>query len=161
MARTHVVTALEAKYARLLGFQNRLRHPSRSLAADLVHIVAVMRLFDPSWDKNAVKPVAPRFPSRWRNKGEGIRAAFVAIKSAERPLSATEIARAAYLVRGMTPPCNDELRLVGSDLIYSLRRHLGERLIGIEGRPVRWFVTPPASNIPSTGATGERSSQPS
>ena len=68
-----------------------------------------MGLFDPSWDKASVKPVAPKFPSRWRKKGEGVRAAFTVIKAAQRPLSATEIAREAFVVAGMVVPCNDEI----------------------------------------------------
>jgi hypothetical protein len=136
MARQHVVTALERKYVRLLGFQMRLRQRSLSLVADLEHIEAVIRLFDPAWDKASVKPVAPKFPSRWRKKGEGVRAAFTVIKAAQRPLSATEIAREAFVVAGS----NDELRLVGTDLIYSLRNHLGGRLVGVGVRPVRWVL---------------------
>ena len=97
-------------------------------------------MFDPSWDKASVKPVAPKFPSRWRKKGEGVRAAFAVIKAAQRPLSATEIAREAFVVAGMVPPCNNELRLVGADLIYSLRNHLGARLVGVGERPVRWAI---------------------
>lgn len=146
MARSHVVTALEGKYARLLGCQERLRHPSRSIAADLAHIEAVMRLFDPFWDKASVKPVAPRFPSRWRRKGDGVRSAIEAIKHADRPLSATEIALAAYRTFGREPPAIIELRIVGTDLIYSMQRHFGDRLIVTEGRPRRYRLTPPAAN---------------
>lgn len=140
MARPQVVNTLEAKYARLLGCQNRLRRPSRSIAADLVHIEAAIRLFDPSWDKAAVKPIAPRFPSRWQSKGEGVRAAIEAVKQAGHPLSATEIAEAAYRICGREPPSIIELRLVGTDLIYSLRRHFGDDLATIEGRPARWIL---------------------
>ena len=98
-------------------------------------------MFDPAWDKASVKPVAPKFPSRWRKKGEGVRAAFTVIKAAQRPLSATEIAREAFVVAGMVPPCENELWLVGADLIYSLRNHLGERLVGVGVRPVRWALS--------------------
>lgn len=140
MARPQVVNTLERKYARLSGCQVRLRRPSRSIAADLAHIEAVIRLFDPAWDKAAVKPIAPRFPSRWQSKGEGVRAAVEAIKQADRPLSATEIAHAAYRVCGREPPPRIELRLVGSDLIYSLRRHFGDRLVAIGERPTRWEI---------------------
>ena len=146
MARPHVVTALEGKYARLLGFQARLRVPSHSIAADLAHIEAVMALFDHTWDKITIKPIAPRYPSRWRKKGEGVRAAFAAIKAAQGPLSATEIAREAFVEAGMVPPCNNELRIVGTDLIYSLRNHLGERLTAIGDQPVRYWLRPPAAN---------------
>jgi hypothetical protein len=140
MARPHVVTALEGKYARLLGCQRMLRRPSLSITGDLEHIEAVMRLFDPHWDKAGVRPIAPRFPSRWRKKGEGVRAAFAVIKAAQTPLSATEIAHGAYLVAGLTPPCVEELRIVGTDLVYSLRNHWGEALVMVEGRPRLWWV---------------------
>jgi len=152
MARPQVVNTLEAKYARLLGCQNRLRRPSRSIAADLAHIEAVIRLFDPAWDKAAVKPIAPRFPSRWQSKGEGVRAAIEAVRQADRPLSATEIAQAAYRICGREPPPAIELRLVGTDLIYSLRRHFGSELVASGGRPIRWQVMPPAANsLPISG----------
>ena len=146
MARLHVVTVLERKYARLLGCQAKLRRPSLSIAADLAHIEAVLRLFDSKWDKAAVKPITPNLPSRWRKKGDGVRAAFAAIKAAQRPLSATEIARAAFVLTGLVPPCKHELALVGSDLIYSLRNHLGDGLVGVGVRPVRLQVKQPAAN---------------
>jgi hypothetical protein len=141
MARQIVVSVLERKYARLLGCQSRLRRPSLSIAVDLAHIEAVVRLFDPAWNKAVVKPIAPKLPSRWRKKGAGVRMALEVVKKARQPLSATEIAREAFLVAGMAVPCNDELRLVGADLIYSLRRHFGEQLTMIEGRPARWILS--------------------
>ena len=134
MARPHVVTTLEAKYARLLGFQLRLVRPSLSIAADLDHIEAVTRLFHSDWHKGAVKPIAPRFASRWPKKGVGIRAA---ISVAECPFSATEIAHATYLRLGCAAPSTREIAIVGTNLIYSLRRHFGDRLamigVGLSG----------------------------
>jgi hypothetical protein len=147
MARQIVVSVLERKYARLLGCQLRLRRPSLSIAVDLAHIEAVVRLFDPAWNKAVVKPIAPKLPSRWRKKGAGVRMALDVVKKVGQPLTATEIAHATYLASGMEPPSPLELRLVGSDLIYSLRRHFGEQLTMIEGRPARWLlVRPPAAN---------------
>ncbi len=156
MARKHVVTTLERKYARLLGHQAKIKYTSLSLVKDMAHIEAVIRLFEPLWDRDCVKPIMYRGESRWAKKGQGSRAAIEVMKKAAKPLSATEIARAAYLECGMEPPGNDELRLVGTDLIYSLRRQFAGQITMIEGRPRRWMLAatrPPAANIPSTDAT--------
>lgn len=39
---------------------------------------------------------------------------------------------------GTLPPCNKELQLVSTNLIYSLRNRLGERLVGVGISPVGW-----------------------
>ena len=156
MARLNVVSTLERKYARLLGCQARLRRPSLSIAADLEHIEAVVRLFAPAWDKERVKPIAPVMPSRWRKRGHGIRSAIKALKQAERPLTATEIAHATYLAFGSAPPCERELAIVGTDLIWSLRRHFAGALTVIEGRPRRYRLTPPAASSLSTDGSPAR-----
>ena len=136
MARSNIVKTLERKYARCIGAQRA--NPSPSIKSDIAHITAVIRMFDPQWDKQAVKPIAPRTASRWHKRGHGIRAALVAFKAADRPLSATEIARATYVVLGREPPHNDVLRIVGTDLSYTLRIVLGDSLDVIEGRPRRY-----------------------
>ncbi len=140
MARPQIVTTLERKYARLLGRQVKLGHASFSVARDMAHIAAVIRLFDPLWDNAGIRPIMPRGPNRWAKKGQGIRAAIAVMKKATKPLSATEMAKAAYLESGMVPPGNDTLRLVGTDLIYSIRVHFAGRLGVIEGRPRRWAL---------------------
>lgn len=138
MARKNVVTTLERKYARLLGHQAKMADASLSLTKDMAHIEAVIRLFEPLWDKASVKPIMYRGPSRWARKGQGSRAAVEVVKQAVASLSATEIARAAYLHCGMEPPHNNELRLVGTDLTYSLRNIFGAALVASGTRPVRY-----------------------
>lgn len=149
MAQPHVISALNRQYARLLG--RRLKQPALSLSEGLAQIEAVARMFQPDWSGADIKPILPRGPSRWLSKGEGTRAAIEAVKQASRALSATEIAREAYLVMGMVPPHNDELRLVGTDLIYSLRRIMGDKLVATGSRPVRYRLKPLAANNPPTG----------
>ncbi len=157
MARSHVVTGLEYRYARLLGLQATSQNGER--AANLAHIRAVILLFEPHWDSDAVRPVAPRTPVRWRRKGDGFKFAVQALREAKRPLSATEIAIRALDLSGIDLPPASYHRIIGTDLSYGLRRLFGDALQIIEGRPRRYRLMPPTSNIPSTGATGERSSQ--
>ncbi len=143
MARPQVVTTLERKYARLLGLQSKLPSACPALAQDIAHVAAVIRMFEPDWDQSSVKPVMYRGPARWAKKGQGSRAAMEVVRHADRPLSATEIARAAYLHCGLEPPHNNELRLVGADLAYSLRRHFGGALVASGKRPVRYRLRKP------------------
>jgi hypothetical protein len=142
MAQSHVISALNRQYGRLLG--RRSKQPDlTALQADLAHVEAVVRMLEPDWNGTAIKPIMPRGPSRWGRKGDGTRNAIEVIKRADKALSATEIAREAYVIRGMTPPHKDELRLVGTDLIYSLRRIMGDRLVAIGSRPVRYRLRLP------------------
>jgi hypothetical protein len=142
MAQSHVISALNRQYGRLLG--RRLKQPDlMTLQADLAHVEAVARMFEPDWCCAAIKPILPRGPSRWTRKGDGTRAAIEAIKRADKALSATEIAHEAYVIRGMTPPHKDELRIVGTDLIYSLRRIMGDRLEAVSSCPVRYRLRLP------------------
>ena len=140
MARPVVVTSLERHYARLRGRQIKLTEPSPEIVDDIAHIEAVLRMFEPEWDGATVRPIAPRGPSRWRKKGEGTRVAIKAVMCADRPLSATEIAREAYMISGLTLPLNNELRLVGTDLIYSLRRLFGDMLVATGECPVLYHL---------------------
>ena len=140
MARSNIVKTLERKYARLLG-QHRAS-PSRAIAADLRHVEAVLRMFEATWNRSAVRPIAPRAPIQWGKRGIGVRFAATVLRHAQGPLSATEIARAAYLASGLPMPAPRAVTLSGADLIWSLRRYFGERLTVIDGKPLRYLVTP-------------------
>ncbi|MEP6785081.1 MAG: hypothetical protein ABI898_04985 [Sphingomonadales bacterium] len=154
MARSHVVSGLERRYARLLGAQLKRQHPSAFVESDLASIARVIRMFDPDWDRESVEPVAPRSPRVWGQRGRGVRAAMRVLQEADIPLSPFEIAHAAFAASGLPMPPKRTIMLSGADLIYSLRRHFGERLAVIEGQPCRYFVTPPAANSPPTGGSG-------
>jgi hypothetical protein len=150
MARSNIIKTLERKYARLLGQQRTT--PSRAIAADLRHVEAVLRMFEATWDRSAVTPIAPRAPIQWGGRGIGVRFAATVLRQARGPLSSTEIARAAYLASGLSMPAPRAVTLSGADLIWSLRRYFGERLAMIEGRPRRYQLMPPAANIQQTPA---------
>ena len=138
MGRSHVISGLEARYARLLG--RLAKEGSQRVAADLCHIEAVIRMFDPHWSPDTVKPIAPRTPIRWRRKGDGCHHALQVLREADRPLSATEIATRAIARSGIAPPPHEHHRIIGTDLSYALRKLLGDGLIVIEGRPRRYSI---------------------
>jgi hypothetical protein len=151
MARPHVVTALERKYAHLLGCQKRLRYPSLSLTADLAHIEAVMRLFDPSWDKAGVRPIIPYTPSRWRKKGLGMRTTIEILKRADTPLTTREIATQVLERLSLPKPDRWEFNSLCASFHTSLSHQIDKGLVMVEGKPKRWLLKPLAANSPSTG----------
>ncbi|NJS14566.1 MAG: hypothetical protein HC788_08120 [Sphingopyxis sp.] len=136
MARSHVVTGLERRYALLLGLQ--AKGATDAIVTDLSHIAAVIRMFEPHWSPDTVKPIEPRAPIRWRRKGDGFQYALQVLREADRPLSATEIATLAIARSGITPPPQQRLRTIGTDMSYGLRKLLGDDLVVIEGRPKRY-----------------------
>jgi hypothetical protein len=143
MARRIIVTTLERKYAHLLGCQKRLRYPSLSLAADLAHIEAVVRLFDPSWDKAGVRPVIPSTLSRWGKKGLGMRTAIEILKRADTPLTTRKIATQVLERLGLPKPDRWEFNSLCASFHTSLSHQIGKGLVVVEGRPRRWAFSVP------------------
>jgi hypothetical protein len=152
MARSHVVSGLEGRYARLLGIA--AKGESAAIANDLRHLEAVIRMVEPDWSPDTVKPIAPRTAIRWRKKGDGLRYALEVLREAERALSATEIATLAIVRSGIAPPPQEYHRIIGTDVSYMLRKLLGDELLIIEGRPRRYAIKPPAANTQPKSATG-------
>lgn len=138
MGRPHVVIALERKYAQLLGHQSRIPYPSLSLAADMAHIEAVMRLFDDTWDKSKVQPFVRSTPSRWIKKGLGMRTAFELLRQADAPLTTRQIVTQVLERLGHPKPDRDEFNKLCANFHINLSYSVGRGLVMLEGRPARW-----------------------
>ena len=72
MAETHVLSALNAKHGHIKGQIVALDAQATQLRIDLDHIEHVIRMFQQDWRANN-DAVAPRKPSRWDKRGQGIR----------------------------------------------------------------------------------------
>lgn len=155
MAETHVLSALNAKYARLAGELRKLDKQADKLRRDIVHVEATIRLFRADWAKEAVAPVAPLRPSRWGGRGQGLRLALQALRETDQPMTAREIAAKALAMRGIELPDGKSLSAVAGTIAACLERRAGDCVSMIEGRPKRWMlVKPPAASSPSTGGSG-------
>jgi hypothetical protein len=69
MAEPHVVTALVAKRAELAGQIQALEKQVAQLRADLVHVDAVWRMFNPAADPAAIPAKRPYRRRRWFKEG--------------------------------------------------------------------------------------------
>jgi hypothetical protein len=137
MAETHVLSALRAKYDELLGQLDSSRRRTARLHDDLAHVEATIRMFDPEWDKASASAKRPHRPSRWAKRKEGVRLYLQALREAEEPLTARDIAERALRLGGYPFASPAALKAMIRPVTSALSRRpdFVERL---PGRPARW-----------------------
>lgn len=98
----NVLYALTRKRAEIAGQIEHNQLALRRLIAELDHIDAAIRIFNPSIDIGAIpsKPVPPRHAAF---KGEVTRIVFKALRTASGPLTSRDIALLLMKERGLNP----------------------------------------------------------
>jgi hypothetical protein len=140
MAETHVMSALQGKYRRVMGQIAALDEQADKLRTDLDHIEAVIRMFQEDWRAENATAVMPYKPSRWRKHGYGVRTALSVLREATEPMTGREIALAVCARAGMPAPAKKELYTITSPLNMALGRRVGRGVERIEGRPKKFSV---------------------
>lgn len=133
MAYVQALHALRRRYAETLGGQ----HP----ADDLEPLAAVIRMFSPSEDLNAIEAIRPYVNRRGRWGPVWARATIEVLRTANAPMSAAEIARRVLADRGMDGD-QAAFKNVQSSILTTLRTKPGVFRSG--GGPVRWSLRGPA-----------------
>ena len=140
MSETHVLSALKAKHGHVKGQIVALDAQATQLRIDLDHIEHVIRMFQQDWRANDAA-VAPRKPSRWDKRGQGIKTALEVLREAREPMTAREIVLAVWARTGLPIPSKQELYRITSTFNSALGRRVGKGVVMIEGRPKRWMVS--------------------
>lgn len=98
----NVLHALTRKRAELAGKIEHAQLEVRHLIAELDHIDAAIRIFNPAVDISAIrsKPVPPRHAAF---KGEVTRIVFDTLREADGPVSSRDIAKVLMAQRGLNP----------------------------------------------------------
>lgn len=135
MAETHVLSALKRRYAVTLG-QSATNPASNALADDLAHLGAVILMFSPCEDLAAIAPIRPHRPDR----GHWSRDAIRALKAADGPLRAYDIARMVMATQGIDPSDRRRLESIACGLYPVLGRLAEQGLVQASGKPRRWAV---------------------
>ncbi len=134
--RSHVVTALRRKYAELKG---ELKYAAALDTGPLVlainQVGCVLRMFSPDEDLTAIAPVRPYAHDRraWA------RTALDILRTANRPMTARELARRVLAATGAAPT-PDTLSSVECSLHAVLGRLEGRGVVREDGEPKRWLV---------------------
>ena len=140
MAETHVLSALKAKHGHVKGQIVALDGQAAQLRIDIDHIEHVIRMFQQDWRANN-DAVAPRKPSRWDKRGQGIKTALAVLREASEPMTAREIVLAVWARTGLPVPAKQELYRITSTFNTALGRRVGKGVVMIEGTPKRWVIT--------------------
>lgn len=133
----YVINALRQKYGKLRGFL--IVDPgSNQLADDLAHLGAVLRMFDPEIDLEAVPVIRPYKVKRERWS----RTVLKVLRTSDRPLRALEIARTVMAMHGVDPDDRERMFSISCSLQAVLGRLAVKGLVAVTDRPRRWAIAP-------------------
>lgn len=131
MAEPHVISALSNKRAELAGIVSQLERQLAQQQANLAHLDATMRLFDPNIRPDKIRPKQPRARSVWFRPGECLRLIYDALREAAQPMTTHQLAERIIRVKAL-PIANDRQRaLVQKTILGSLNR-AKETIVRIE-----------------------------
>jgi hypothetical protein len=122
MAEQHVIGALRNKRAELSGRLHLLEQQLAQQRADLAHLDAAMRLFDPQIQPNDIRPRLPRARNAWFRPGECLRLIYDELREAAQPATTRELAERIMRRKAMPPMDGRDRDLLQRTLLSSLNR---------------------------------------
>ena len=122
MAEMHVIGALRNKRAELAGMLRQLEQQLIQQRANLAHVDATMRLFDPDVRPKDIRPKQLRERNAWFHQGECLRLIYDELREATQPATTRELAERIMRVKAI-PAADDQRReRVQKTLLASLNR---------------------------------------
>jgi hypothetical protein len=122
MAELHVIGALRNKRAELAGMLRQLEQQLGQQRANLAHLDATMRLFDPDIRPKDIRPKRQRARNVWFRPGECLRLIYDELREATQPMTTRELTERIMRVKAI-PAADDHRReLVQKTLLGSLNR---------------------------------------
>ncbi len=122
MAERHIIGALRSKRAELAGMLRQLAQQLVQQRANLAHVEATMRLFDPDVRPNDIRPKQPRERNAWFRPGECLRLIYDELREATQPVTTRELAERIMRVKAMPGADDKQRELVQKTLLGSLNR---------------------------------------
>jgi hypothetical protein len=122
MSEPHVIAALRRKRSELGGVVSQLEQRLVKHRADLAHLDATMRLFDPDIRPQEIRPRQQRAHNVWFRPGECLRLIYDELRDAPQPVTTRELAVRLMRVKAM--PTNDDRcrELIQKTILGSLNR---------------------------------------
>ena len=122
MAELHVVGALRNKRAELAGTPRQLEQQLAGHRANLSHLDATMRLFDPKTRPNDIRPRRVRARNVWFRQGECLRLIYDELREATQPVTTRELAERVMRVKAILATDDRQRELIQKTLLGSLNR---------------------------------------
>jgi hypothetical protein len=120
MTEPHVITALVRKRAELAGDIENGQKAVQRMIGELEGLDATIRLFDPDYRVEAIRPKAFRPPDDWSKRGEMTRIVLDILRQAAEPLTSRDIAVQLVAERALEPT-DKLLRLMTKRVGVALR----------------------------------------
>jgi hypothetical protein len=122
MGELHVIGALRNKRAELAGTLRQLEQQLERQRANLAHLDATMRLFNPDIRPNDIRPKQRRARNAWFRPGECLRLIYDELRQATQPMTTRELAERIMRVKAI-PAADDQRReRIQKTLLGSLNR---------------------------------------
>jgi hypothetical protein len=108
----------------------------------MLHVEAVIKMLHPTYNLRRIS-VKRRKTGRWFKRGTLYRKALDVLRTAEKPLSATELAWEVLKVGKIETDDKKAVTILGASIQASLRNHAGKGVQQVnDGIPARWALTP-------------------
>jgi hypothetical protein len=122
MAELHVIGALRNKRAEVAGTLRQLEQQLAGHRANLAHLDATMRLFDPNIRPKDIRPRRVRARNVWFRQGECLRLIYDELREATQPVTTRELAERIIRVKAIQTADDHQRELVQKTLLGSLNR---------------------------------------
>ena len=122
MGEPHVISALINKRAELAGIVSQLERQLGQQQANLAHLDATMRLFDPDIRPNKIRPRQQRAHRAWFRPGECLRLIYDELRDTVQPMTTRELAERIMRVKAMPMADDHQRELVQKTILGSLNR---------------------------------------
>jgi len=132
------INTLERLHMELGGkiLENRQEHAN--LAEQMRHVEAVIKMLDPSYNLARIT-VKRRKPNKWFKRGTLYRRALDVLRTAEQPLTATDIAWKVLEAADVKDADKAAAQSVALGIQHSLKNHDGKGVQRVgEASPARW-----------------------
>jgi len=122
MAEAHVIGALRNKRAELAGVVSQLERQLSQQQADLTHLDATLRLFDPSIRLTEIRPRRQCVRNTWFRHGECVRLIYDALREAGQPVTTRDLSERIMQIKAIPTVEGRTRDLVQRTLLASLNR---------------------------------------
>jgi hypothetical protein len=122
MAEPHVIGALRNKRAELAGVVSQLERQLSRQQADLTHLDATLRLFDPTIRPTEIRPRRQYVRNPWFRHGECLRLIYDALREAGQPVTTRDLSERIMQIKAIPIAETRTRDLVQRTLLASLNR---------------------------------------
>ena len=122
MSEPHVIGALRNKRAELAGVVMQLERQLSGQRADLAHLDATLRLFDPTIRLTEIRPRRRYVRNTWFRHGECLRLIYDALREAGQPVTTRDLCNRIMRIKAISDAEARSRELVQRTLLGSLNR---------------------------------------